>query len=253
MNTITIQNAQLPVIEYQSERVVTLAMVDAVHQRPDGTARRNFNEHRNRFIENEDFFVICADEIRMRNICPISPKAQGDVIFLTQQGYLMVTKPFKDDLAWQVQRQLVNGYFRQRQQQPKTQNEIIAAMALANVEQERRLNHVEDQVVAVTETIEQIKRGTIPAGWAGYSLLRTKSGLTDTKCRTLVKGYNIPTDTITIMTPDGQPRPMKIVLESAFMSTFRQMMTEAEPRGVRWYHPQMGLFQVIGWESGSCR
>ncbi|MCR2761879.1 ORF6N domain-containing protein, partial [Salmonella enterica] len=76
---------------------------------------------------------------------------------------------------------MVNSYFRQRQQQPKTQNEIIAAMALANVEQERRLNQVEDQVVAVTETIEQIKRGTIPVGWAGYSVLRTKSGLTDTK------------------------------------------------------------------------
>ncbi|HFL1192830.1 TPA: ORF6N domain-containing protein, partial [Escherichia coli] len=22
----------------------------------------------------------------------------------------------------------------------------------------------------------------------------------------------------------------------------------AEPRGTRWYHPKMGLFQVIGWE-----
>ncbi|EPZ3416300.1 ORF6N domain-containing protein, partial [Shigella flexneri] len=23
---------------------------------------------------------------------------------------------------------------------------------------------------------------------------------------------------------------------------------EADPRGTRWYHPKMGLFQVIGWE-----
>ncbi|EGE1565365.1 DNA-binding protein, partial [Escherichia coli] len=23
---------------------------------------------------------------------------------------------------------------------------------------------------------------------------------------------------------------------------------EAEPRGTRWYHPKMGLFQVIGWQ-----
>ncbi|MGP0767250.1 ORF6N domain-containing protein, partial [Escherichia coli] len=29
---------------------------------------------------------------------------------------------------------------------------------------------------------------------------------------------------------------------------FHQMMSEAEPRGTRWYHPKMGLFQVIGWE-----
>ncbi|MFW8211188.1 DNA-binding protein, partial [Klebsiella pneumoniae] len=24
----------------------------------------------------------------------------------------------------------------------------------------------------------------------------------------------------------------------------------AEPRGTRWYHPKMGLFQAIGWEGG---
>ncbi len=32
------------------------------------------------------------------------------------------------------------------------------------------------------------------------------------------------------------------------MKAFRQMMAEAEPRGTRWYHPKMGLFQAIGWE-----
>lgn len=41
---------------------------------------------------------------------------------------------------------------------------------------------------------------------------------------------------------------MKIVLESDFMTTFRTMMSEAEQRGTKWHHPQMGLFQVIGWE-----
>ncbi|MFK3708759.1 DNA-binding protein, partial [Klebsiella sp. NPDC088457] len=33
-----------------------------------------------------------------------------------------------------------------------------------------------------------------------------------------------------------------------FMKAFRQMMVEAEPRGTRWYHPKMRLFQAIGWE-----
>lgn len=130
---------------------------------------------------------------------------------------------------------------------PKSQAELIAAMAMANLEQERRLNHVEDRVVAVTETIEKIKRGSIPVGWAGYSLLKTKSGMTVPKCKNLVNAYRLPTDTITIMTPDGQPRPMAIALEADFMAAFRKMMSEAEPRGTRWYHPKMGLFQAIGW------
>ncbi|EIY5870918.1 DNA-binding protein, partial [Escherichia coli] len=29
---------------------------------------------------------------------------------------------------------------------------------------------------------------------------------------------------------------------------FYRVMEEAEPRGTRWYHPKMGLFQVIGWQ-----
>lgn len=249
MNTITIQNTQLPVAEYRGQRVVTFSMIDDVHNRADGTASRAYRENRDRFIEGEDFFRVSTDEIRRGKIYPLSDMARGTVTFLTETGYLMLAKSLTDDLAWQVQRQLVSSYFRQ-QQAPKTQNELIAAMALANVEQERRLNSVESKMHEVAETVEKIKRGSIPAGWAGFSVLRVKCGMTDAKCRALVKGYNIPTDTITIMTPDGQPRPMKIVLEADFMSTFRTMMGEAEQRGTKWYHPNMGLFQVIGW-SGS--
>ncbi|WP_446029620.1 BRO-N domain-containing protein [Lelliottia amnigena] len=133
-------------------------------------------------------------------------------------------------------------------QRPKSQAEIIAEMALLNVEQERRLNHVEDKVEEVSETIENIKRGSVPAGWSGYSVLKIKSGMTPPKCKTLVKAYGVPTDTITMLTPDGQPRPMAVVLDAEFIAAFRQMMSEAEPRGTRWYHPKMGLFQAIGWE-----
>lgn len=133
-------------------------------------------------------------------------------------------------------------------QRPKSQAEIIAEMALLNVEQERRLNNVEDKVEEVSETIENIKRGSVPAGWSGYSVLKIKSGMTPPKCKMLVKAYGVPTDTITMLTPDGQPRPMAIVLDAEFMAAFRQMMSEAEPRGTRWYHQKMGLFQAIGWE-----
>ena len=133
-------------------------------------------------------------------------------------------------------------------QRPKSQAEIIAEIALLNVEQERRLNHVEVKVEEVSETIENIKRGSVPAGWSGYSVLKIKSGMTPPKCKTLVKAYGVPTDTITMLTPDGQPRPMAIVLDAKFMAAFHLMMSEAEPRGTRWYHPKMGLFQAIGWE-----
>ncbi|EKD4460443.1 ORF6N domain-containing protein [Escherichia coli] len=246
MNTVTINNKQLPAVEYLGQRVVTLAMIDDAHQRPEGTARRNFNEHRERFILGEDYFVVRADEIRMHKIYPISEKAQGEVVLLTEQGYLMVTKPFKDDLAWQVQRELVNSYFRVRE--PLTEIEMIAAMAADAVRQQKRLNHVEEQIETVTEAVENIKRGNMRAGYVGYRQVVAKSGMTDSKCRNLVNAYRIPTDTHEFMTPDGLLSRRAIVELEPFMAAFRQMMSEAEPRGTRWYHPKMGLFQAIGWE-----
>ena len=45
----------------------------------------------------------------------ISPKAHQDIILLTESGYLMLVKSFTDDIAWSVQRQLVNSYFRVKQ------------------------------------------------------------------------------------------------------------------------------------------
>lgn len=134
------------------------------------------------------------------------------------------------------------------QPKPKSQAEIIAAMALANLESERRISHVEQKVEQVNEVVEQIKQGTIPVGWIGYSLARTKSGMTVDKCKTLTKQFNVRKNKITILTPEGMPRPMAIIHEADFISAFKAMMSEAEKRGTRWHHPKMGLFQAIGWE-----
>lgn len=231
---ITIRNTQLPVVEHQGQRVVTLKMIDEVHERPEGTARKRFNE-------GEDYFVRNSDEARDMGIT-----APNGLALLTQTGYLMLVKSFTDDLAWEVQRELVSSYF--RHQQPKSQAEIIAEMALLNVEQERRLNHVEGKIETVTETIENIKKGNMRAGYVGYRQVVAKSGMTDAKCRNLVNAYRVPTDTHEFMTPDGLLSRRAIVELEPFMNAFRQMMSEAEPRGTRWYHSKMGLFQAIGWE-----
>ena len=110
--------------EYKGQRVVTFRDIDTLHQRPDGTARRNFNEHKQYFIEGVDYFKVCAYEIRTHKIMDISPKTHEDIIFLTESGYLMVVKSFTDDLAWKVQRQLINSYFRAKQLQHNNCSDI---------------------------------------------------------------------------------------------------------------------------------
>lgn len=131
---------------------------------------------------------------------------------------------------------------------PMSEIEMVAAMALEAVRQQKRITQVEEKVSHVAETVEQIKKGTIREGYAGYRQLKAKTGLSDDKCRNLVNAYQIPTDTHEFMTPDGLLSRRAIVAVEPFMAAFYRVMEEAEPRGTRWYHPKMGLFQVIGWQ-----
>lgn len=122
MSTLVSVNGQaVPVIQYRGRRVITLAQMDQVHERPEGTARRNFNEHKTKLIKSEDYFVLSqADEIRtladeIRTPNQVEDRRGGSqkrLTLLTESGYLLLVKAFTDDLAWQVQRQLVSAYFR---------------------------------------------------------------------------------------------------------------------------------------------
>lgn len=67
----TINNTEILVKELSGQRVVTFKEIDAVHGRPDGTARKRFNDNREHFIEGEDFFVLNQpSEIRTLGVTP---------------------------------------------------------------------------------------------------------------------------------------------------------------------------------------
>ena len=108
---ITVESTEMQIKEYRGQRVVAFKDIDAVHQRPRGTAKRNFTANKKHFVEGEDYIKVCVDEIRTNKLWDISPKARADITMLTESGYLMIVKSFTDDLAWNVQRRLVNSYF----------------------------------------------------------------------------------------------------------------------------------------------
>ena len=110
-NEIVINNTPLAIKEFNGQRVVTLKDIDMVHNRPTGTAKRNFNINRDRFIDGEDFFILKPSDIQKDEFRTSEINNRG-TIFVTESGYLMLVKSFTDDLAWSVQRQLVRTYFR---------------------------------------------------------------------------------------------------------------------------------------------
>ncbi|MES0686683.1 MULTISPECIES: Rha family transcriptional regulator [Providencia] len=125
-----------------------------------------------------------------------------------------------------------------------SQAELIAAMAQINVEQEKRLNCVEQK-------IEQMEQGTIPVGYQGYSYLKATYGLSDAKSRQLVMAWAVPNKKVPHVAPGGQVTQMSVVHEDAFKQSLYQMMNEAEQRGTQWYHPKMGRFTISGWENAA--
>lgn len=150
-----INNAEISIKEYSGQRVVTFKDIDAVHGRPDGTARKRFNDNRERFVDGEDYFKICASEFRTHwNDLPA--KATEDVTLITESGYLMLVKSFTDDLAWKAQRELIKGYFRAKEQaKPMSTAQLFAMQVQINLEQEHRMKALEEKTQATQETVQE--------------------------------------------------------------------------------------------------
>ena len=119
---VRVGNSSISVKEYRGKRVVTFKDIDTVHERPEGTARKRFAANRDRFIEDKDFFKISPSEFRT-TIGDMDSRQQNDITLISESGYLMLVKSFTDDLAWTVQRQLVDSYF--RAQKPMTPEQMM--------------------------------------------------------------------------------------------------------------------------------
>lgn len=97
-------------IEFRGQQVVTFAMIDEVHRRPDGTAGRTFRENRDRFIEGHDHFLVTAaqsDELRRFGV----HVPNRGLTLITRRGYLKITKTLQDDTAWNVFEEMIDRYF----------------------------------------------------------------------------------------------------------------------------------------------
>ncbi len=117
---IVINKHSLQVKQYNGQNVVTFKEIDLCHERPSGTAKRNFNKNKKHFTEGTDYFTIPYSEFST-NFVPNSSKAgnpNNTVTLITESGYLMLVKSFTDELSWNVQRMLVNSYFNYKEEKP---------------------------------------------------------------------------------------------------------------------------------------
>lgn len=112
---VKVGNKELQIKEWNGQRVVTLADIDRVHERPEGTAKKNFQNNKKHFLLDVNYFEITRKELREKfspNSEPLKGNPNIKSYLFTESGYLLLVKSFTDDLAWKVQRELVNSYFK---------------------------------------------------------------------------------------------------------------------------------------------
>lgn len=145
-NLVKIGNQEISSKEFKNQRVVTFKDIDTVHERPDGTARKRFSDNKKRFIEGTDYFKVKCSEVRpfFGQTPPNGFNPDADIVLVTESGYLMLVKSFTDDLAWDVQRQLVDSYFRKTK--PLSQIEMMRIQLGMVDDHENRIVNLENNM-----------------------------------------------------------------------------------------------------------
>lgn len=145
---IKVGNHEIAEKEFKGKRVVTFKEIDLVHERPEGTARKRFNDNKKRFIEDEDYFLVKPADVETSEIRTSEINNAGTYL-ITEQGYLMLVKSFTDDLAWTIQRQLVSNYFNKKK--PLTATEQIRLQLQA-------IGEIDERVTAIDRDLQEFKQ-----------------------------------------------------------------------------------------------
>lgn len=131
---ITIADKQLHRLEYNGQPVVTVKQVAEIHGITTRNVHQSFSRHQQHFEEGKDYYYLPKANIQSVHF---GTSNRGVFVF-TESGYLLLTKTFTDLLSWEVQGQLVDGYFRLKEimrqsptVQPRTALEHLEAMFAA--------------------------------------------------------------------------------------------------------------------------
>ena len=236
--TVTVNQTNLPVKEYRGQRVVTLKEIDEVHERPTGTAKRNFIENKEHLINGIDYFELTTsqkNEIRTLEI------PNRGITVLTESGYLMLVKSFTDDLAWDVQRALVNSYFRAGKSADMTEYQRNMMKTRADNVRIRRAQLLERIAGDYDGTYKQVLQAYATKELTGEFLLPLpkleretysateigeRLGISANKVGSLAKAHNLKTDEYGAWYVDKSPHSCKEVKAFRYYETVLPVLSD---------------------------
>ena len=133
MDIVTINNHDVGIREYDGQRVVTFEMIEKLHKKQAGAARKRFSENKEYFIEGKHYYMLQEKEAQTflkTFVCDESSQAKNinkvrSLVVFTLKGYLHLVKSFSDELSWQIHDELIDGYFVNKMQ--PTSNALLTS------------------------------------------------------------------------------------------------------------------------------
>ena len=137
MSVIRVGDKEVGLIVYKEQPVITAKMIADVHGKEIKVINQQFKRNKIHFVENVDFFIVnkqlvtncdqsnlSKSQIAIQELFIQNPSSE--VYLFTESGYLMLTKTFRDKTSWEVQRMLVNNYFKFKEVVEKVESEPTA-------------------------------------------------------------------------------------------------------------------------------
>ncbi|WP_051539795.1 ORF6N domain-containing protein [Clostridium ihumii] len=177
-NTLTVNDQQLMIKEYDGKRVVTMWDIAKAHGVDTKNIRKNFKSNSKYLIEGEDYYILdktneFAHTLSASNdVSRKAISASKNIPIFTETGYLMMVKPMQDELSWEVQRTLVKSYFK-ASECVKKQNITIEPVQTTNQFQKledvnRTIEHMDSMLskmsVSNTERMKVVNSLLMSAG-----------------------------------------------------------------------------------------
>ncbi|MDD3393819.1 MAG: ORF6C domain-containing protein [Anaerotignum sp.] len=145
---------QLMVLERNSQRVMTTAVLAEEYGTTKQRISENFNANRERYIEGKHFYCLEGEELRKFKSdteIPYKLKQAPRLYLWTEKGDFLHAKSLGTDRAWEVYETLVDTYFKVREQQKPLTALEIAKLSIKAVEE------VDQKADAINQDLQTFK------------------------------------------------------------------------------------------------
>jgi ORF6N domain len=165
---VKIGHGTLEQLIYRDKPVVTFEQIAQVHDTTAKQVRKLFRRHHQEFVEGEDYFRLDFTEA---NKLPLKDAvSRNGLTVFTEDGYLLLVKPMRDEVAWKVQRQMRAAYFLLRQSETEPVGGHLVRMAIAfekleaeQRQQQRDLIAMQQEQIAIQKAALEAKEAAIVA------------------------------------------------------------------------------------------